>query len=146
MVDERRLDVFARTVTAIDEGPTCQHGHGLAIGLIALALSNERAVRYIPEPVQILEDARLVFGTTALSVVILDPQEDAGAGSPDILGVEHVPQVEPSRRRRGEACEHRASIAGSRKPEAGSRKLKAESYPSRSTRAGSMRAARRAGR
>src|SRR6186713_1736654 len=106
MVDERRLDVFSRTVAAIDEGLSCQHGRGLAIDLIARALSYERNVGPIPEPVQVLEDARLVFRMTALAIVVLDPQEYVRPGGPHVLRVEHVPEMEPARRCGCEAREH----------------------------------------
>ena len=75
MVDERRLDVFSRTVTAIDESLSCQHGHGLAIDLIALALSNDRAVRYVAEPRQVFKNAGLVLSPAALAIVVFDPEE-----------------------------------------------------------------------
>jgi hypothetical protein len=86
--------------------------HAVAIALASVAPPRAELVRWMDvcveaKPVEVVENARLELRPRARPVVIFDPQQhtaiDRAGDLPDVVGVQHVPQVQPSGRRRREA-------------------------------------------
>src|SRR3954464_2431570 len=69
------LDLLARAVARINEPLPREIRNRVAVDRIAFARTDEREVGAIPQPVEILEDARVVLRTAALAIVILDTQQ-----------------------------------------------------------------------
>jgi hypothetical protein len=73
--------------------------------------SRRKDVRYESEPVEVVEDARFVLGLAALAVVVFDAKKNAGAGLtseiPHVVGVQHMAEVQVSRRGGRETRESR---------------------------------------
>src|SRR4051812_41515554 len=69
------FNLLARAVARVDESLPIQFRDSFTIDRIPLALTDEREVGAITEPVEILEDARVVLRTAALAIVILDTQQ-----------------------------------------------------------------------
>ncbi len=93
-----RLEGRPRAVAPVHQRLVPQPLEGGLIRGLVLALSQRTVVRHEPEPGEVLEKGRIVFGTAARPVVVLDPQEDRRIGSrchpPDIDGIRDVTEME----------------------------------------------------
>src|SRR5262249_41526379 len=125
----KALYLLSRAVARIDEAACrelrdCVAVDGIAIALAPVAPARaERVGRThlgpVAEPVEIVEDPGFICGPAPFPIVILDAKQHLRAGSPHVLGIQHMPEVEPSRRRRRKPGQHGLSVAGSWKPESG---------------------------
>src|SRR5207248_1393582 len=84
----------------------------ILINRVSLALPNDRRVRDESEPLEVVENRVFVTLAAALTVVILDAQQHAtarvGTGSlPHLDRVEHVTEMQVTRRRRRKPGDHR---------------------------------------
>src|SRR5262249_30961221 len=83
--------------------------HPLAVDSLSFALTHNGGVGAVAEPLEILEDAGVIVRAATLAIVILDANQHPGARAPHVLGVQHVPEMEPAG---GGGCEAREDGAG----------------------------------
>src|SRR5690606_29036415 len=117
-----RGEVLARTVATIDEFACLQAGERVFVNGGAVALPG-RLVGDEAQPCQIFAERAFVLGTASLAVVILDAQHHAPTqlprDTPDVDGVEYVPEMQIAGWRRREARDHAVMLAHRRRRSAG---------------------------
>jgi hypothetical protein len=103
----------SRTFAGIHVLRAAQLIERIPVHVATIALSQngmQTFVRLEPEPGEVLENARFVFGPAADAIVILHAEQHASGGgtrhAPHVYGVDHVTEMKVTRRGRGVACEH----------------------------------------
>jgi hypothetical protein len=80
----------------------------------ALALPHGLGVGYEPEPVEILPQRDLEFGTAARTIVIFNPEQHPPAvltrNAPDVDRIHDMAQMQVSRRRRSKSRNEAATL------------------------------------
>ena len=122
-------DFRSRTRAGVDQAPAAQGLQVSVVKLASLALANEETVGRKPEPLEIFENGALELRSAAGTVVVFDAQQHAAVmlarKAPHLQRVEHVADVQISRRRRRKPCDHLATML---------RLFEPSSWPSRVTR------------
>ena len=107
---EFAVNLCPRACASVDQLAIDQRLQGLSIDRIAFALADQGPVVNKAEPREIVEDRLFVFGLRSLSIVILDPQQDASVATvrraPDMQGIDDVPEVKMTGRSRRKPCQH----------------------------------------
>jgi len=87
-------------VTPEHVGGSLQRIEGIAIDLRRVALTHERIAAFIgheSEPVEVLDDRRLILGPAANAIMIFNPEQDTSAertrDTPRVNGVDDMPDV-----------------------------------------------------
>jgi hypothetical protein len=93
----------------------------VSIHLAAFALPKKRTQTLVgleTKPVQLLENARFVFGSGANAIVILHAQQHTAAGrtreAPHVDGIDHVTEVKVTGGRGGVTRQHLVYIGNSK--------------------------------
>jgi hypothetical protein len=109
-----------RAVAGIDETLRSKDLERVAIDALAVALSaiarpgakgiSGADIGPVAQPVEVIQDARLVLAPRSLAIVVLDPQQHLAAmftrGAPHALSVQNVTEMEPPGGGGGKPCAH----------------------------------------
>src|SRR5262249_23646994 len=102
------LDLPSRARAAVHQPLRGEHRQRLAVLSLSFALTHNGGAGAVAEPLEILEDAGVIVRAATLAIVILDANQHPGARAPHVLGVQHVPEMEPAGGGGCEAREHGA--------------------------------------